>query len=104
MNRAMTTAMNTMGQLQKQLDIISNNIANADTNGYKSRKVSFSELIYQHVNNQPAPENEIGRLSPLGIRQGVGARIAKSAMSLQQGPIKSTDRPLDIAFWKKTNF
>ncbi|MBS4206779.1 flagellar hook-basal body protein [Bacillus sp. FJAT-50079] len=104
MTRAMTTAMNTMGQLQKQLDIISNNIANVDTNGFKKRDVSFSELVYQHVNNQPDPEKETGRLSPLGIRQGVGAKIAKSAMILQQGPIKSTDRPLDIAFTEENQF
>ncbi|MEK3888492.1 flagellar hook-basal body protein [Bacillus sp. FSL K6-3431] len=104
MTRSMTTAVNTIGQLQKQFDAISNNIANAQTNGYKKRDVSFSEMVYQHVNNQPTEEKEVGRLTPFGIRQGVGAKISKSVMVLQQGAIKNTDRPLDLAFTEENQF
>ncbi|MBS4204741.1 flagellar hook-basal body protein [Lederbergia citrea] len=104
MNRSMTTAVNTINQLQKQFDIISHNIANSQTNGFKRRDVSFAEMVFQEINNQPAQEKEVGRTSPLGIRQGVGAMIAKSVMVLQQGTIQNTDRSLDIAFTENNQF
>lgn len=102
--RSMTTAVNTISQLQKQFDIISNNISNVETNGFKKRDVSFSEMVYQHMNNQPDQEKEIGRLTPFGIRQGVGAKISKSVMIMQQGAIKNTDRALDLAFTEENQF
>ncbi|MBS4178075.1 flagellar hook-basal body protein [Lederbergia citrea] len=104
MNKSMTTAVNTINQLQKQFDIISHNIANSQTNGFKRRDVSFAEMVFQEINNQPAQEKEVGRTSPLGIRQGVGAMIAKSVMVLQQGTIQNTDRSLDIAFTENNQF
>jgi len=104
MNRSMTTATNTMSQLQKQFDIISNNIANSQTNGFKRRDVSFADMIFQEINNQPSRGNEIGRLSPHGIRQGVGAKLSKSAFVLSQGPIQNTGRSLDFAFTSENQF
>lgn len=104
MNRSLITATNTMSQLQKQFDIISNNIANSQTNGFKKRDTSFADLVFQEINNQPSVNSEVGRLSPHGIRQGVGAKIAKSMMVLEQGSIKNTDRALDIAFTKSNQF
>lgn len=101
MNRTMITAANTMSQLQLHIDTIANNIANLDTNGFKRRDVAFTELIYQHFNNQTRPEREIGRLSPDGIRQGTGARMAASRLVMAQGAIKPTDRALDTAFTKE---
>lgn len=104
MNRSMTTAVNTISQLQKQFDIISHNIANSQTNGFKRRDVSFSDMVFQHINNQPSEEKEIGRMTPHGIRQGVGAMISTSAMILQQGALKTTHRALDIAFTEENQF
>lgn len=101
MNRVMLTATNTMTQLQKQLDIIANNIANIDTNGFKRRDVTFTELVYQHFNNQRNPAEEIGRLTPNGIRQGTGAKIAQSRLVMTQGALKETGRTLDTAFTKE---
>ncbi|MBS4195832.1 flagellar hook-basal body protein [Lederbergia citri] len=104
MNRSMTTATNTLSQLQKQFDIISNNIANSGTKGFKRRDVSFADMVFQEINNQPSRENEIERLSPHGIRQGVGAKISKSAIVLNQGPIQNTGRFLDFAFTSENQF
>ncbi|MCH1625179.1 flagellar hook-basal body protein [Ferdinandcohnia quinoae] len=102
--RTMITATNTMSQLQKQMDTIGNNLANLNTTGYKRREVNFSELLYQQFNNQPFPEQEVGRLTPNGIRQGVGAKLGHTNISMTQGSIKTTDRPLDIAFTKEGQF
>lgn len=101
MNRTMITATNTLTQLQKQLDIISNNMANVGTNGYKRREASFTDLIYQHFNNQPIAAGEANRLTPNGIRQGTGAKLAQAQLVMSQGSIKPTDRSLDTAFTKE---
>jgi flagellar basal-body rod protein FlgG len=97
----MITATNTMGQLQKKLDIISNNIANVDTTGYKRSEAAFTDLLVQQFNNGPNEENEVGRLSPLGVRQGTGAKLGQVQMVLSQGGLKATDRSLDTAFTKE---
>ncbi|MCA1032065.1 flagellar hook-basal body protein [Bacillus timonensis] len=104
MNRSMITATNTMSQLQKQLDTISHNLANVNTTGYKRREVNFSELLVQQFNSPNDGLNEVGRLTPNGVRQGVGARIGHTNLSMYVGSIKSTDRPLDIALTKEGQF
>jgi flagellar basal-body rod protein FlgG len=98
MNTSMITATNTLSQLQKQMDIISNNLANLDTTGYKSKQATFSDLLVQQVNNQPDAGKEVGRITPVGIRQGTGARLSQSQMNMSQGSFKQTDRDLDTAF------
>jgi len=92
----MITATNTMTQLQSQLDVIGNNLANSSTHGYKAKDVKFQELLYQQYNNDKL--DQANRQSPLGIRYGVGASLAQSQMNWKQGSIQSTDRDLDFAF------
>ncbi|OOR09272.1 flagellar hook-basal body complex protein, partial [Bacillus mycoides] len=94
---------NTLGQLQHKMDIISNNISNIQTTGYKRKESYFNDLLVQEFNNQK-PRNEIGRLTPLGIRQGTGARISQSQLVLTQGSMKQTNRNLDIALEKEDLF
>lgn len=98
MNRTMLTATNTLNQLQKQMDVIGNNIANVDTTGFKRREATFTDLLVQQLDNQGDTTNEIGRLTPNGIRQGSGARLGQIQMALTQGSIKITNRDLDTAF------
>ncbi|WP_257348134.1 flagellar hook-basal body protein [Pseudalkalibacillus decolorationis] len=97
MNRSMITASVTMGQLQRQLDTISNNLSNTNTYGYKRRDVQFSSLLAQKMNNQPNQNVEIGRQSPEGIRLGNGARVSGTVLRLEQGGIMETGRSLDFA-------
>ncbi|MDZ5471846.1 flagellar hook-basal body protein [Bacillus sp. 31A1R] len=101
MNRMMITSTNTLTQLQKQMDTISNNMANVGTTGYKRREATFTDLLYQQFNNQPNENNEVNRLTPNGIRQGVGAKLGQAQLVMSQGAIKTTDRPLDVAFTKE---
>lgn len=104
MNRTMITAVNTLNQLQKQIDLISHNMANSQTTGYKRREASFADLIAQQINNQPNTAKEAGRISAFGIRQSVGAGLSQAAMIVAQGPVKSTGRPFDIAFTKENQY
>lgn len=104
MNRIMNTASNTLGQIQKKIDVIGNNIANAGTAGFKKRDAKFTDLLVQQLNNQPNAAEEIGRLTPNGIRSGSGAKIGQIQAVMTQGAIQTTDRPLDIAFAKERQY
>ncbi|MDQ0214118.1 flagellar basal-body rod protein FlgG [Oikeobacillus pervagus] len=104
MNRTMITATNTLNQLQKQLDIIGHNLANVDTNGYKRRESNFTELLVQQMNNQLNPARDLPRLTPRGIRMGVGAKLAQSQMVTTQGSLQETNRPLDFALTNENQF
>jgi flagellar basal-body rod protein FlgG len=100
----MITATNTLSQLQKQLDIISNNLANIDTTGYKSKQATFTDLLVQQFNNQPDAKKEAGRLTPNGIRQGTGAKLNQVQMNMSQGSFQQTSRDLDTALQKEGQY
>lgn len=104
MNRTMITATNTMSQLQLKMDLIGNNLANVGTTGYKRKEGTFSDLLVQQFNNQRKAGEEIVRLTPEGIRQGVGAKLGMIKLSLTQGSLKSTERDLDVALTKPDLF
>ena len=104
MNTSMIAASVTMGQLQKKLDTISHNLANVNTQGFKRREASFSDLLFQQVNNQTMPVHEVGRLTPNGIRVGAGAKVAQTALRIEQGSIQQTERSLDVAIDGRGHF
>ncbi|WP_406686076.1 flagellar hook-basal body protein [Rossellomorea vietnamensis] len=104
MNRTMITATNTLGQLQKQMDMIGHNLSNADTNGYKRRDATFSEMLVQQVKNQSVDKFETGRLTPLGVREGNGAKLSQAQLILNQGSLKATGRSLDFALTNDRQF
>ncbi|OXS56453.1 flagellar basal-body rod protein FlgG [Bacillus sp. V-88] len=104
MNRTMITATNTLGQLQKQMDMIGHNLSNADTYGYKRRDATFSEMLVQQVKNQSVDKFETGRLTPLGVREGNGAKLSQAQLILNQGSLKATGRSLDFALTSDRQF
>jgi flagellar basal-body rod protein FlgG len=97
MSNTMIQAAVTMNQLQKKMDVIGNNMANSDTNGYKARQSEFASLLYQQINNLSAPANAEGRLTPEGIRVGAGAKLGTAKPVFTQGVISETGRALDAA-------
>lgn len=101
-NRTMFSAANTMSQLQQKIDVISNNVSNTDTTGYKSKTATFGELMYQQFNNDK--KDEVVRDTPVGIRIGVGAQIAQTQLMTKQGALKTTNRDLDLAFTKENQY
>ncbi|AQU77984.1 flagellar hook-basal body protein [Planococcus faecalis] len=96
MNIQMNTASNTMSELQKKIDLIGNNIANVNTNGYKRQEASFSDALVQSIEKQVGQQNEIGRTTPYGLRIGAGAILSQTAVRNEPGSIRQTDRPLDF--------
>ncbi|HHU20366.1 MAG TPA: flagellar hook-basal body protein [Bacilli bacterium] len=98
MSRMNIQAAVTMGQLQNKLDLISHNVANLNTSGYKSQSGNFSSLIYQNIDNlRDQAANAPGRQTPHGIRLGSGARIGHTNINLSAGALNVTNRGLDIA-------
>ncbi|MFT8872963.1 MAG: flagellar hook-basal body protein [Sporolactobacillus sp.] len=95
----MNTAV-TLGQIERQLDLVANNIANVGTTGYKQRNAQFSDLLAQQVTNM-APGSDAAdtaaRLTPSGIRTGSGARTGDSQLDLTEGTLETTGNPLDVA-------
>ncbi len=86
-----------MGQLQLKLDTTGNNLANVNTTGFKRSDTSFADLLFQQVNNQSAANQEVGRLTPNGIRVGSGAAVAQTAVRFEQGSISQSGREFDVA-------
>ncbi|MBB6453988.1 flagellar basal-body rod protein FlgG [Salirhabdus euzebyi] len=102
--RSSLLAATTMGQLQKKLDLISHNMANANTPGYKTRTADFSSLLFQQLNNLSAGDEGATRTTPAGIRQGTGARLGHTNIKMDAGTIVSTNRPLDVALTDDKQF
>ncbi|PRO65777.1 flagellar hook-basal body protein [Alkalicoccus urumqiensis] len=97
MNQSMINSAVTMGQIQARLDTAGNNLANANTTGFKRRDTSFSDLLTRQVDNQRVGPYENGRLTPEGIRRGSGAGVSQTAVRFEQGSLQQTGRPLDLA-------
>jgi flagellar basal-body rod protein FlgG len=96
MNNSMINSSVSMHSLQQKLDILSNNIANVNTNGFKKKEASFEDVL-TNVQTQPEGFRQQGRFSPLGFNQGWGSRLVQIQTNLAQGPIQSTGNVTDFA-------
>ncbi|MCM3763605.1 flagellar hook-basal body protein [Neobacillus niacini] len=96
MNTSLYIATSGLNAYQKKLDTISNNMANAETVGFKRRESSFEENLAVSIENQKAVQHEFGRVTPNGIRLGFGTHVSSSQLALDQGAAKATDNPFDI--------
>ena len=81
---------------QTRMDVISNNLANANTTGFKSSRASFQDLIYQNK-SQPGGQTTEQTQSPSGLMLGTGVRVVGSEKLFTQGNISQTGNSLDVA-------
>ncbi|MBO8171984.1 MAG: flagellar hook-basal body protein [Bacillaceae bacterium] len=93
MNTSFINTVAGMQSLKQRLDTISHNVSNLHTNGYKRRDTSFSSLFVREIENQSRPEQETGRLTPDGIRTGLGAGVSMTRMDLSPGSVQVTQNP-----------
>ncbi|WP_017378989.1 flagellar hook-basal body protein [Paenisporosarcina sp. TG-14] len=96
MSIQMNSATTSMRALQQKIDVIANNISNVNTTGYKRQEANFSDTLVQSIERQAGAQNEIGRLTPNGLRIGSGANIVQTTIRTEQGSIQQTDRNLDF--------
>jgi len=81
---------------QTQLDVISNNLANLGTNGYKRTRAVFEDLLYQTL-RQPGAQSSQQTMVPSGLQVGTGVRPIATEKNFIQGNLNQTSNPLDIA-------
>jgi len=94
MIRSMFTAISSLGLHQKYLDVVSNNLANANTIGYKANRVLFQDQFSQMLTPGSAPTATQGGTNPTQI--GLGARLGYISANFTQGTLQSTGRNMDL--------
>lgn len=96
MIRALWVARTGLDAQQTNLDVISNNLANVSTNGYKRSRVVFEDLLYQTM-RQPGAQSSQNTQIPTGLMIGTGARpVATERIHTQGNPVL-TSNALDVA-------
>lgn len=93
---ALNSAATGLRALSTRIDVIANNLANAETTAFKRSRVNFEDLYYS-VLRQPGVAAGNGDLSPAGIFVGAGVKVSNTQLDVEQGPAESTGRALDIA-------
>ena len=83
----LNTAAAGMAAQQQRMDAVANDLANANTTGYKHQRVGFRDLVYEQA----------GRSSAQGVRTGSGAAAVDAGRAFAQGVLQRTDSPLDVA-------
>jgi flagellar basal-body rod protein FlgG len=96
MMRSLWISKTGMEAQQTQLDTISNNLANASTNGYKRAHAVFEDLMYQNLRQAGANSSEQTTL-PTGLQAGLGTRAIATARNFSQGNLQQSSNPLDLA-------
>jgi flagellar basal-body rod protein FlgG len=94
---ALYTAASGMQAQEANVEIISNNIANVQTTGYKQQRAQFQDLLYQVVKRAGSNTSDAGTTMPAGIEVGTGVKLAATTRNMSQGTISATQGNLDLA-------
>ncbi|MBI1248290.1 flagellar basal-body rod protein FlgG [bacterium] len=97
------TAATGMKSMQTKLDVISNNLANANTTGFKKDRCNFEDLFYDH-RVLPGQQDNVGNYTPTGTDIGLGARVSSVQTDFDQGAFTTTNRSLDLTIEGKGFF
>ena len=81
---ALHSAATGLNALSTELDVISNNLANVNTTAFKTQRVNFEDLMYQHK-KQPGVENANGNHNPAGLQVGLGVQISNTQYNFEEG-------------------
>ncbi len=103
MIKALYSAGSGMTAQQMSIDNIANNLANANTTGFKARRTQFQDLLYQSY-LQPGAAAGSQTVVPSGLQLGLGTRPAANSIVFTQGNFTQTDNPLDMVIQGKGFF
>ena len=95
MSISLYSAASGMEAQQTNLNVISNNIANVNTTGFKKSKVEFQDMFYQVPKSVGADSG--GSVLPTGIQVGSGTQVVATSKVFTQGQVNRTDEELDVA-------
>lgn len=96
MMRSLWIAKTGMDAMQTSIDVISNNLSNVNTNGFKKSRAVFEDLMYQTL-RQPGAATSQQTSLPTGLQIGTGTRTVGTERIHLQGNIQSTGKPYDLA-------
>jgi flagellar basal-body rod protein FlgG len=92
---ALYSAATGLKALSTRIDIIANNLANAETQAFKGSRANFEDLFYQEM-KQPGTTDSANSVSPAGIFIGLGTKLSNTQLDLTQGSMQNTGGPLDV--------
>ena len=95
--RALSIAASGMQAQQLNVDVISHNIANMNTVGFKRQRAEFQDLMYQNIERMGAQSSSQGTVVPTGIQVGLGVRTASTQKEFSVGTFKPTGNELDVS-------
>jgi flagellar basal-body rod protein FlgG len=95
MIKALNTAASGMQAQQTNMDVISNNIANVNTTGFKKSRAEFEDLLYQTV-KEPGTASGNNSISPVGVQIGLGVKTAAVSKDFEPGSPRITKNALDL--------
>ncbi len=95
--RALHTAATGMAAQELNVQVISNNIANMRTTGYKRQRAEFQDLLYEHVSRVGSQTSSQGNILPAGIELGSGVKAVGTPRLMTQGGLAATGKDYDVA-------
>ncbi len=95
--RALSTAATGMQAQQLNVEVISNNIANMNTTGYKRQRAEFQDLLYTSMEKMGVSSSDANTIVPTGIQIGTGVKAGSVYRITEQGPVEQTSNPYDVA-------
>lgn len=103
MNQALWIAKTGLDAQQTRMEVVSNNIANVSTTGFKRERAVFEDLLYQNISQVGASSTQDTQL-PSGFSIGTGVRVVATEKLHSQGNLTNTGNPLDMAVQGKGFF
>lgn len=95
--RSLDIAATGMQAQQTNVEVISNNIANMSTTGFKRRRAEFEDLIYQNLRRVGSNSSDSGSIVPSGAQVGLGVKTGAIYRINEQGNLQQTSNQLDVA-------
>jgi flagellar basal-body rod protein FlgG len=95
--KALHIAASGMMAQEMNVELISNNIANMRTTGFKRQRADFQDLLYQDMRRVGTSTSESGNILPTGVQIGSGVRTAATPRIMSQGTLASTEKDTDVA-------
>jgi len=95
--KSLSIASTGMLAQQMNVEVISNNIANMNTTGFKRQRAEFQDLLYQNIERMGSSTSDSGNILPTGIQIGAGVKAGSVYRIGDQGNMSSTENPYDLA-------
>jgi len=95
--RSLNIAATGMLAQQRNVEVVSNNLANMNTTGYMRRRTEFHDLLYQNLRRVGSTSSDAGTIVPSGVQIGLGVKLAAVYRIHEQGNLNPTDNTFDLA-------